>query len=137
MGLEVYLVFNGHCRQAVTFYADVFNTPLTELMTFGEYQTDDTPLTEQQKKLILHTELIIEGNRVMFSDAMPENPVTVGNNINLTIISKDMEHIKDIFQKLSVGGHVDMELQETFWSKCYGSLTDRYGIQWQFNHSQG
>jgi PhnB protein len=26
------------------------------------------------------------------------------------------------------GGKVIMELQETFWSKCYSAVTDKYGI---------
>jgi PhnB protein len=27
-----------------------------------------------------------------------------------------------------------MELQETFWSKCYGSLKDKFGIEWQLSY---
>ncbi|MFK7691967.1 VOC family protein, partial [Paenibacillus sp. HJGM_3] len=41
------------------------------------------------------------------------------------------------FNRLSVGGQVRMELQETFWSKCYGSLTDKFGTEWQFNLDSG
>ena len=52
----------------------------------------------------------------------------------LTIAMKDMDEIKSIFGKLKEGGTVDMELQETFWSKCYGSVIDKFGIPWQFNY---
>jgi hypothetical protein len=27
-----------------------------------------------------------------------------------------------------------MELQETPWSKCYGSVVDKFNIEWQFSH---
>ena len=27
-----------------------------------------------------------------------------------------------------------MELQETFWSKSYGNLKDRFGIEWQVSY---
>jgi len=27
-----------------------------------------------------------------------------------------------------------MPLQETFWSKAYGMVEDRFGVQWQFSH---
>jgi PhnB protein len=30
-----------------------------------------------------------------------------------------------------------MELQETFWSKAYGSLKDKFGVEWQFSHDNG
>ena len=35
------------------------------------------------------------------------------------------------------GSSVEMDLQETFWSKCYGSLTDKFGIIWQFSRDNG
>ncbi len=30
-----------------------------------------------------------------------------------------------------------MELQETIFSKCYGSLQDKFGIIWQIMHDDG
>lgn len=29
-----------------------------------------------------------------------------------------------------------MELQETYWSKCYGSLKDKFGIAWQLSYHE-
>ncbi|MNZ56399.1 hypothetical protein D3C78_743440 [compost metagenome] len=48
-----------------------------------------------------------------------------------------MEDIQAYFSRLKEGGKVEMELQETFWSKCYGSVVDRFGIHWQFNFGRG
>lgn len=45
-----------------------------------------------------------------------------GNNISLTYLSDDLDEVKSVFGRLSEGGDVAQELQETFWSKCYGSL---------------
>ncbi|MNP75650.1 hypothetical protein D3C76_1727390 [compost metagenome] len=39
--------------------------------------------------------------------------------------------MKSWFNQLKEGGSVTMELQETFWSKLYGSLKDKFGIEWQ------
>ena len=60
-----------------------------------------------------------------------------GNNISLVIVSASMNDIKSLFSKLKEGGSVGMDLQETFWSKCYGSLTDKFGIHWQLSHDSG
>ena len=48
-----------------------------------------------------------------------------------------MDEIKSLFNKLKDGGTVEMDLQETFWSKCYGSLTDKFGIIWQLSYDNG
>ena len=73
----------------------------------------------------------------MFSDVMPGMPFVAGNNISLTISSEDMHEIESLFTQLKEGGSVNMALQETFWSKCYGSVKDKFGVEWQLNHDDG
>lgn len=70
----------------------------------------------------------------MFSDTFPGMPFTVGNNINFAIVIKDLDDLRKYFTRLKEGGTVSMELQETFWSKCYGQLTDKFGVNWLFNY---
>lgn len=136
MSLNVYLIFNGNCRQAVEFYAEVFGTDKPHIMTFGEGPSNpDYPLPEEAKDRVMHTNLQIQGSTVMFSDTFPGHPFTEGNNFSLTVVSKDVEEIEALYRKLSEGGKVGMELQETFWSKRYGTLTDKFGIGWQLSHS--
>ena len=40
-----------------------------------------------------------------------------------------------LFKALADGGKVEMALQEMFWGDYFGSLTDRFGVQWMFNCS--
>lgn len=135
MAVDVYLTFNGNCREAAEFYAEVFNTEKPEIMTFGESpQSPDFVLPEEAKDLVLHTRLNINGSNIMFSDTFPGSPFIEGNNISLAFVSKEEEMVKSAFNALKEGGKVSMDLQETFWSKCYGSLRDKFGIEWQFSH---
>lgn len=135
MAIDVYLTFNGNCREAAEFYAEVFKTEKPEIMTFGESpQNPDYVLPEEAKDLVLHTRLNINGSNIMFSDTFPGSPFMEGNNISLAFVSKEEDVVKSAFNALKVGGRVSMELQETFWSKCYGSLRDKFGIEWQFSH---
>ncbi len=135
MAVEVYLIFNGNCREAVAFYEDAFSTDKAEIMTFGDSpQNHDYPLPEEAKDLVMHTRLSVFGSRIMFSDTFPGSPYAVGNNVTLAVVSDDEEQMRKAFDKLKDGGKVVMELQETFWSKCYGSLTDKFGVEWQFSH---
>lgn len=138
MSVDVYLVFNGNCREAVGFYAKVFETEAPHIMTFGEgSQSSDYPLPEEAKELVMHTRLAIDGSNVMFSDTFPGQEFVVGNNVTLALVSKNMDELKAWYEQLKEGGKVDMELQETFWSKLYGQVTDRYGVHWQLNYDNG
>ncbi|GAA0385383.1 VOC family protein [Paenibacillus motobuensis] len=135
MAVDVYLYFNGNCREAVEYYAQVFETEKPQIMAFGDNPPNpEFPLPEEARNLVMHSRLNINGSNVMFSDVFPGSPFTVGNNIGLAYGSKDMDQIKQLFNKLKDGGTVKMELQETFWSKCYGNLRDKFGIEWQLSH---
>lgn len=133
MTIQPYLNFNGNCREAVEFYAEVFKINKPQIMTFGEIPGGVFPGSEETKNLVLHADLNVNGNIIMFSDAMPQNPVTIGSNFSLTLITKNIDELKEWYHKLKEGGNVTMELQETFWTKCYGMLIDKFGIGWQFS----
>jgi len=138
MAIGVYINFNGNCRQAVEFYAQVFDMEKPQIMTFGD--TPPNPefvLPEEAKKLVMHALLNIDGSSIMFSDVFPGSPFVQGDNITLVIVSKNIDEIKSLFNKLKERGNIVMDLQETFWSKCYGSLTDKFGIGWQFSYDSG
>ncbi|RUT48361.1 VOC family protein [Paenibacillus anaericanus] len=135
MSVDVYINFNGNCREAVEYYAQVFETAKPQIMTFGETPPNpEYPLPDEAKELVMHTRLNINGSNVMFSDVFPGMPFVEGNNISLALVTNNTDDIKSFFNKLKEDGKVGMELQETFWSKCYGSLKDKFGIEWQFSH---
>lgn len=138
MAVNVYINFNGNCREAVEFYNQVFGTEQPKIMTFGEAPPNPKfNLSEETRNLVMHAQLNINGSQVMFSDIFPGRPFIAGNNISLAIVSGNMEEIKSIFHKLKKGGTVSMDLQETFWSKCYGYITDKFGISWQLSYNNG
>lgn len=134
MPVQAYINFNGDCKEAVGFYAKVFKTKEPQFMLYGDvHEESDFAQDEAAKKLVMHTNLIISGSKVMFSDVPPGMPFIPGNNISLTVVSKDKEEIRSAYDLLKEGGTVNMELQETFWSKCYANVTDKFGINWQLS----
>ena len=138
MAVDVYINFRGNCRAAVEFYAEVFGTDKPKIMIFGDAPPNpEFALSEETKNLVMHTQLNIKGTNIMFSDTPTDMPFISGKNISLVIGSKDIEEIKSLFNMLKEGGNVMMDLQETFWSKSYGYLTDKFGIQWQLSLDNG
>lgn len=135
MAVDVFINFNGNCREAVKFYTQVFDAENSPIMTFGDAPPDlESPLPEATKNLIMYTSLNINGSIVMFSDCPPGTPFVAGSNIVLTISIKDKEKIRSLFNKLKEGGTVHMDLQETFFSKLYGLVVDKFGIHWNIMH---
>ena len=136
MPVTAYVNFQGNCRQALEFYQEVFETEKAEVMTFGEMPPDPNfPLTEGTKDLVAHANFKINDGIIMFSDVTPDMPFKAGNNISLMVSGKDIaDKLTLYFNRIKdAGGTVVMELQEMFWSKLYGSVTDKFGITWQFN----
>jgi PhnB protein len=132
VALNPYLIFNGNAREAALYYAQVFGTAEPQILTFGSVHSDEIP--EEAKDLVMHTYVEIAGGKLMISDNYPGSPYQQGNNFTLAYISNDEAAIRSAFEKLKDGGVVEMELQETPWSKAYGSLTDKFNIKWQFNY---
>lgn len=134
MKIGPYINFPGNCLEAVMFYKEVFRTDEPVIMTFGEMPADPNfPMPDSVKDLVANAQMDIMGNMIMFSDVPPGMPFIKGNNITLIVTLDDVEEIKRLFGLLSKGGTVEMLLQETFWSKAYGSLTDKFGIGWQMS----
>jgi PhnB protein len=42
--------------------------------------------------------------------------------------------IETMFANLAQGGEITHALQAESWGATFGTLTDRYGIAWMFNH---
>ena len=40
-----------------------------------------------------------------------------------------------LFNGLAAGGQVQMPLQATEWAEKYGSLVDKFGVQWMVNYA--
>lgn len=138
MPVGVYVYFNGNCREAVDFYSRVFSTKSPKFMAFGDAPPNPAmPMSEEAKNLIMHTELEIDGSKVMFSDVFPGSSYIAGNMISLIFNCRNLESMKVIFDQLKEGGAVEMELQATFWSQGYGFLVDKFGVGWQFNYDSG
>ncbi len=56
-----------------------------------------------------------------------------GNNVYISLHPDTRADTDRIFNALAEGGTVEMALQEMFWGDYYGSLKDKYGVQWMFN----
>ena len=132
MKLEMFINFDGNCRQAVEFYAKVFRSEIGNLMTYGEAPPDPNyPLNEADRDRIMYAGIPVGGMVLMFMDAPTGHPLTVGDNITPTISADDNDEVTRLFHELKEGGEVIMELGQAFFSELYGMVKDQFGVIWQ------
>jgi len=136
MSFDLFVTFDGECREAVDFYARVFQSEVKNLMLYGEMPPDPNyTVREIDKNRVLYSCVPIFGCNVMFCDCPKGTPFVKGNNLSPTIGTADREDIKRMFRELKEGGQVMMDLQATFWSELYCAVKDKYGIIWQLSHT--
>ena len=132
--LSVYINFEGTCREAFEFYRSVFGGEFSNEMAFSDMPpSDETPIPDGWQDKVMHVSLPI-GNSVLMGSDMPPGfgpPLTVGTNYSVSYSASSRDEADRVFAALSEGGTVTMELQDMFWGDYFGTVTDRFGINWQ------
>jgi PhnB protein len=64
----------------------------------------------------------------MMSDGCDDKSKFDGFRLALTVPTE--AEARKAFDALAAGGSVQMPLNKTFWSPCYGMVTDRFGLGW-------
>jgi PhnB protein len=76
----------------------------------------------------MHTTFRIGGATLMAADARREGPGFSGFSLSLTVATQ--AEADRVFAALADGGQVRMPPAKTFWSPCFGMVTDRFGLSW-------
>ena len=141
--VSTYLNFSNYTEEAFNFYKSVFGTEFTEpgFRRFGDMPPMEgmPPTPDDLKNLVMHVELPITGGHILMGTDAPEQMgfnVNFGNNMHINLEPDSREETKRLFDALSAGGKVEMELQDMFWGAYFGNCTDKYGVHWMFNCNQ-
>lgn len=139
MKISPYLNFDSQTEEASRFYAKALGGKLTEIHRFGSMPPQEGfELTPEQKALVMHVGLELpDGQVLMASDTLAGmGPRRVeGNNISISVHPDSRQDADRIFAALAEGGTITMPIADQFWGDYFGSLTDRFGINWMVNYS--
>jgi len=129
------LSFQGQCRQAFEFYAQVLGGAITAAYPYGE-GPPDMPVGPQYKDWLMHAWLDIGDQSIMGADMDKDWAPNIDkpkNGFDVALHTDDVDQARIWFDGLSEGGRITMPFQATFWSPGYGALTDKFGIPWMIN----
>ena len=137
--VSTYLNFPRNTEEAFNFYRSIFGGDFNGgINRFSDIppSTEMPPLPDADKNLVMHIELAITGGHVLMGTDAPESMgfnVKPGNNVYINLEPDTRAETKRLYDALAAGGKVEMELQDMFWGAYYGSIKDKFGVQWMFN----
>lgn len=138
MKVNPYLNFPGSAEEAFTFYKSIFGGETSVLRFKDMPPMDGVELSKEDAEKVMHVSLPLGKDiLLMGSDALESlgQSYKEGNNISISLHPDSKEEADRIFQKLSEGGRIEMPIEDQFWGDYFGSLKDRFGIQWMVNYN--
>ena len=130
MKLNPYILFDGSCSEAMTFYHAVLGGDLHMTKVKDTPAKDHMPAHQHDK--VLNATLTSGEVTGSASDwLMPGVSPVRGNTMCLFVTCPDASELKRYFDKLSAGANVTNPLKQEFYG-LFGALNDRFGVRWMF-----
>jgi len=131
MNTSPHLHFQGNCREAFKFYAELFGGRIPFALTFGESPAAAQTPPEWRGK-IAHARLDLGEQMLLGCDVDPAH-YRAPQGFNVVAEVDEPAEAERVFRALADQGTVTMPFQETFWARRFGMCTDRFGIPWMVN----
>lgn len=130
--LNPYLSFKDNAREAMEFYHSVFGGKIVQ-NTFKEYHVSSDPAEDDK---IMHSMLEADNGITFMAADTPSNmEYSSGSQMSMSLSGDNEMELRGYWDKLSVGGRVNMPLDKSPWGDMFGMLTDKFGIDWMVNIS--
>jgi PhnB protein len=128
--VQPYLNFAGRCQEALAFYGTALGAQVDMVMLFKESPEPPPPgmLQPGFENKVVHTTFRIGNSVLMASDGCDDKASFNGFSLSYTAATE--AEAGRAFAALSEGGKLTMPLTKTFWSPCFGMVTDRFGMNW-------
>ena len=125
-----YLFFGGRCDEALAFYREALGAEVEMLMRYNESPEPPPPgmLQIGFEKKVMHASFRVRGIPLMASDGCDDRSKFDGFRLSLALPTE--ADARRAFDALAARGTVQMPLGKTFWSPCFGMVTDRFGVGW-------
>lgn len=139
--VNVYLTFDGNCKQAFEFYKSVFGGDFPFIGFFKDMPPQEgmPPMSAEDGDKVMHVSLPISKETMLLgSDTGGEWSAHFkqGNNFSVSINTDSTAEADKLFNGLSAGGQVAMPMANTFWGSYFGMFTDKFGINWMVSFEQ-
>ena len=129
--ITTFLMFEGQAEEAMTFYVSLFGD--SGVLHAARYGPDGAGAEGS----VQHAIFSLAGQQFMAIDSSVAHGFTFTPAISLYVRCDTEEEIDRLFDALSSGGEVLMELAQYPFARKFGWVADRYGVSWQLSFAGG
>ena len=114
--------------------------PIGPILRMGDMppNPDAPPLTDTEKRLIMHMELPILAGHVLMATDMLESQgqhLRVGNNMTINLELEERAETERCSRPCAQDGSDQFGLQDMPWGAYWGPCAGKFGVRWMFNCS--
>ncbi len=131
--INPHINFNGNALEAFEFYRSVFGGEFSKVVRFKDMVNAGYPIPEHEFEKIMHISLPIGNSGAIMGNDVPAIMGTTNENENrskIVVKTDSREEADHIFGGLSIGGQIEMPIQDSPWNTYFGMFRDKYGIEW-------
>lgn len=128
-----FLLFDGNCAEAMTFYHQCLGGELT-LSRLGDTPMKDQ-FPEEKHNRMINAHLVSGNIDISATDwmASPSFEPIQGNTFAIFVIGGAYDELKTVFDKLAEGAEKErFQALHNLPFGTYGQFYDKFGIQWIF-----
>jgi PhnB protein len=106
-----------------------------QIIRFKDISSPEFPVSENEANKIMHIALPIGKNFLMAND-VPESMGRTNENENrskISISAESKEEAVRLFNGLSVGGQIEVPIEESPGGSYFGMFRDKFGIEWMIS----
>jgi PhnB protein len=131
MQVQPYLFYDGRCEEALEFYKKALGIQVEMLMRFSDNPEPMPPgmIPPGSESKVMHASFKLGDSVLMASDGHCAGNASF-QGFSLSISAPDQAAAERMFNALADGGKVQMPLQKTFYSPCFGMVADKFGVGW-------
>lgn len=137
--INPYLNFAGNTEEAFNFYKSVFGGEFASVVRFRDMPMEGVNIPQADANKIMHIGLPIGKDQMLMGTDTLESlghKLVQGNNVHISVHPDSKAEADRLFAALSEGGKVQMPMADQPWGDYYGSLKDKFGVQWMINYHE-
>ena len=131
--INPHIHFNGNTEEAFEFYKSVIGGEFSRILRYKDLSNEGFAFPEEELNKIMNIALAIGSVNILSGSDVPNILGKVSEHENrskITITADSKEEADTLFNGLSVGGDIECPIGNSPWGSYFGSLRDKYGIEW-------
>ena len=117
----------GKAEEAIKLYTSLFkNSRIINIVRAGAGE-------DEPEGTVRHAVFSLNGQEYMAMESSLDHAFTFTPAISIFVNCETEDEIDKLFETLSQGGSVLMELTQYPFSKKFGWVQDKFGVSWQLN----